>query len=239
MHLETIIMNKSLSIIVLGIVAVSTFLLAPMAHAFYDNFPTENIQFHPQNPDYYDGNLRLKLKSRADIERASAPNVHYSKTDGDYYTCSWKYNTNLGTWVCDKNLAASAAKSVDICPFGYILNPNKKCSAVNVPANAHLNSRGDGWECDSGFRYVGSGCIGGVTSSSTTKYIAVISQPEQIQMERYVYYYDEDSNQDPVQVKTVTYKMPGRLAATGAGIGFTLISGLIGTLGYIVKRKFF
>ena len=224
---------RKISLLIIICLAVAIGLSVTPANAFYDNYPTENIQFHPQNKDYYDGNLRLKLKNRADIERASLPNVHYSKYDGDYYTCSWKYNTNLGTWVCNKNLASYSAESVDICPFGSILNPNKKCSPVNVPANAHLNSRGDGWDCDSGFRYVGSGCIGGVTSTSNTKYIAVISQPQQIQVEKYVYYYDEDSDQEPVQVKTYTYK---HLAATGAGVGVTLISGLIGTLGYIGRK---
>jgi len=230
MLLESTIMKKSLSTIILGIAAVSSFLLAPMAYAFYDNYPTENIQFHPQNKDYYDGNLRLKLKERADIERASAPNVHYSKTDGDYYTCSWKYNPNLGTWVCNKTstrVSVNTAQSVDVCPFGFILNPSKQCAPVNVPYNAHLNSRGDGWQCNAGYKNVGSGCILNLASNSSTRYVAVIDEPEQIQVTKYVYVYGDSD------------KRPTSLPSSGAGVVWTLISGAIGTLGYIAKRKLF
>lgn len=100
---------------------------APVSQAYYaDNsyyqYPPANTQFHPKHPDYYDGNLRYTLKARADIERASSPNVHYDKYQGDYYTCNWNYNTNLGTWVCDKSYPSRIAQPIQVCPVGYHLN---------------------------------------------------------------------------------------------------------------------
>jgi len=219
---------RKLSLLIIICLAMAIGLSVTPVNAFYDNYPTENIQFHPQNKDYYDGNLRLKLKERADIERASAPNVHYNKYDGDYYTCSWKYNTNLGTWVCNKtypNKYTYVSESVQVCPFGYILNPSKQCAPVNVPYNAHLNSRGDGWQCNSGYKNVGSGCILNLASNTSTRYVAVVDEPEQIQVTKYVYVYGDGER-------------PTSLPSTGAGVGWTLISGVIGSLGYAV-RKFY
>ena len=228
-------MRRSSLFIIISL-AIALSLSVTHVSAFYDNYPTENVQFNPQNPNYYDGNLRLQLKERADIERAKKPNVHYDKYQGDYYTCSWKYNTNLGTWVCNKD-AIDYPESVHACPYGYILDPSGDCAHVNIPPNAHLNARGDGWECYAGYRYVGSGCVLNqskqsayqVSPNPVTKYVTYTG---------YVYYYASNSD-NPTKITEVTYKAPSKLPSTGAGIEWTLISGFIGTAGYLLKRKFF
>ncbi len=94
----------------------------------YENFPRGNTQFHPRDPDYYDGNLRYTLKTRADIERASSPNLHYDKYSRDYYRCNWIYNKNLGTWVCDKycDRPKPRAQAITVCPVGYVFSQTYK-----------------------------------------------------------------------------------------------------------------
>ncbi len=52
-------MKKILAIIVLSLIGATSFLMAPVTNATYDNFPPGNEQFNPRHPDYYDGNLRM------------------------------------------------------------------------------------------------------------------------------------------------------------------------------------
>ena len=199
-------MKKILAIIMFCLLGATSFLMVPVTNATYDNFPAGNEQFHPRHPDYYDGNQRLKLKERADIERASKSNLHYDEYARDYYRCNWIYNKNLGTWVCDKGYGASA-QSVTVCPFGYTKHPiQQTCVAIRMPANAHLNRQGTGWECDAGYRlnYPRTGCDRNIVQYTT--------QPEpQYEITRYVYYYGDE------------------LPQTGPGLTLALLaSGLIG-----------
>jgi len=194
--------------LILGLV-----LLAPASYANYQNFPPNNSQFHPQNPDYYDGNLRLKLKERADIERANDSNLHYDQYSRDYYRCDWKYNKNLGTWVCEKDYGRAQT-----CPFGYTKHPiQNNCVPIRMPANAHLNAGGNGWVCDTGYRlnYPRTGCDRNQVQQYT--YQPQLNQPTQVVTTRYVYVYGDGDDE------------PDYLPQTGPGVGLVLlISGLVG-----------
>jgi hypothetical protein len=235
------------------------------ARAFNENFPNinykTNVQFNPKNIDYYDGNLRLQLKERADIERATEPNRHYDKYTGEYYWCSWKYNTNLGTWVCNRSetkprpdteypsnkmrtayaqparSAVSPSQTIQIqaCPYGYVFKTaTQGCAPVTLPKNAELSANGNGWECKIGYRVNSTRTACELIPANTT-YSYTSGEGTQYQVTRYAYYYtDNSSNSD-----TPVVRKPVRLPSTGAGVGYVLISGLIGTLGYVLKRKIF
>ena len=232
---------RKLYLFIIVSLAIALGISASPAKAFYDNYPQENAQFHPQNPDYYDGNKRLELKKRADIERASAPNVHYDKYEGDYYTCSWKRNPNLGTWVCDKSYSKTA-EEINVCPYGSILSPSGTCSKINIPANAHLNAAGNGWECYAGYKYVGSGCVLNQPSASVYKNTVAVNSVSSVNKgsyTAYVYYYGDDNSANPTKITQVGINRPVSLPSTGSGIEWMLISGAVGTLGYVLKRKLF
>ncbi len=211
---------KKLSAIFIGLI-LGFVLIAPASYADYRNFPPNNSQFHPNDPDYYDGNLRLKLKNRADIERASASNLHYDQYSRDYYRCNWKYNKNLRTWVCEKGYGGSYAQSIQACPFGYTFNAvQQRCTVIRLAANSRLNARGDGWVCNSGYHlnYPGTGCDR--NQIQYTYYNEPIDQPTHVVTTKYVYVYDG----------------PDYLPQTGSGIGLVLlVSGLGGY--WILRRK--
>ena len=213
-------MKKLIISIILSFVLVGSFVLAPASYADYRNFPPHNSQFHPQHPDYYDGNLRLKLKERADIERASASNLHYDQYSRDYYRCNWKYNKNLGTWVCEKSYGGSYAQSIQACPFGYTFNTvQQRCTVVRLAANSHLSARGDGWVCNSGYHmnYAGTGC-----ERNQIQYTYYPDEPEQIVTTKYVYVYVDEE--------------PDYLPQTGPGVGLILL-GSIFFAHRILRRK--
>ena len=191
-------------------------LIAPASYANYYNYPPSNSQFHPRDPDYYDGNQRLKLKERADIERASASNLHYDQYSRDYYRCNWKYNKNLGTWVCEKDYGRSQA-----CPFGYTRHSiQNHCIPIRPPANAHLNSRGNGWVCDTGYHlnYPRTGC--------DRDRVQYVYQPEPVQVvtTQYVYVYEDE---EPAR--------PTHLPQTGAGVGLILLGSIF--VGHRILRR--
>ncbi len=207
-------MKKLLAIIVFSLMGVFSFLLAPAVHAHYRDFPNHNAQFHPQHPDYYDGNQRLKLKKRADIERASASNLHYDEYARDYYRCDWTYNKNLGTWVCNKSYSQSAHHPADVCPFGYTRHPiQNHCVRVRVPANAHLNSQGNGWQCNSGYHLNSAG-----TGCDRNRAVHTYEPETEYEVTQYVYYYGDE------------------LPQTGPGINWTLLVGSLGTLVWFITK---
>ena len=196
-------------------------MFAPASHAYYQPFHHYDnpygSQFNPQHPDYYDGNLRYKLKHRADIERASGSNIHYDQYKRDYYRCDWKYNKNLRTWVCEKDYGRSQT-----CPFGYTKHPiQNNCVPIRMPANAHLNAQGNGWVCDSGYHinYARTGCER--DRGYYTYYPEPISQPTEVITTKYVYVYDNE--------------VPPSLPSTGSGIGLILLGGTV--LAHRVLRR--
>ena len=207
---------KKLFAIFAGLI-LGILLMAPNSYAYYRNFPHQNSQFHPRHADYYDGNLRYTLKTRADIERASASNLHYDQYSRDYYRCNWKYNTNLRTWVCEKDYGRSQT-----CPFGYTRHPiQNDCVPIRPPANAHLNAQGNGWVCDTGYHmnYPRTGC--------DRDQVRYVYQPEPIQLvaTKYVYVYEDE---EPAR--------PHHLPQTGAGVGLILLgSAFVGHR--ILRRK--
>lgn len=140
-------MKKLFSLIAFALIAFA--LAVPLTHANYfdhsddynrdntnryENFPTGNSQFHPQDPDYYDGNLRYTLKTRSKIEYSSSSNIHYDEYKRDYYRCDWVYNKNLGSWACDKDYGRTKAQPVQICPVGYTFSTTyQTCLSGNQP----------------------------------------------------------------------------------------------------------
>ncbi len=127
-------MKKLLATLIVTILLFAGMAYTPAAnanHNYSNNY--KESPFHPENPDYYNGNLRLKLKNRADIERASRPNLHYDRYTQDVYGCNWKYNKGLETWVCNKDYAEQKAQSVKVCPVGYTLNTAETACLQNYP----------------------------------------------------------------------------------------------------------
>ena len=114
-----------------------------------------------------DGNERLRLKKLADIERASAPAVHRDTAVNADYMCDWAYDKVLGRWVCERNYMKAYVythpRPIPVCPFGYKLDyGGSACVRILYPQNAHLNARGDGWECNPGYHtnLTGTVCLG-------------------------------------------------------------------------------
>ena len=112
------------------------------------------------------GDQRLYLKKLADLERSGKAAVHYDNTVKSHYMCDWDYNKVLDRWVCGKNYMKAYkfthAEPIQACPFGYKLNYGRTgCLQIRVPANAHLNFRGNGWECNPGFHVslAGTSCL--------------------------------------------------------------------------------
>lgn len=215
---------------IIVLIAIISWLVAPATLANNDRYEYHNqdhdythdydygSQFHPQHPDYYDGNLRLALKTTSAIEQASAPNIHYDKYAQDYYRCNWKYNTNLRSWVCEKD----GPQPVTVCPYGYTRHPiQHNCVPIYPPAHARLDKRGDSWECNTGYHLnsAGTGCDRDqVVYAAYTQAHPIIVQPI-----RYV------ASEPEVIIKTV------RLAPTGAGVGVILISSSL--IAYQVLRR--
>ncbi len=208
---------KKIIFILIGLITIASIALVPMAYADinadYTYYPYANQQFSPTHPDYYDGNLRLQLKKKADIERATKSNMHYDQYSGDYYTCNWQYNDNLGTWVCNKKYAGSSVQKIQICPFGSVFNYTKRaCELVKIPAYAHLNSRGDGWQCNAGYNvnYLKTGCVRyGPSPAANTVIVA----------------------------STPTTTLPTSLPSTGPGLAIFLLTSVSGMGGYIFIRR--
>lgn len=141
-------MKKFLSTIIFALIL--SVIVAPLANAqhfdqmddyyrdnnnSYYNFPSGNSQFHPQDPDYYNGNKRYKIKTKSGIEHSSGSNLHYDEYKRDYYRCNWVYNKNLGSWACDKDYGtASKAQPVQVCPVGYTFSTKyQTCLSGSTP----------------------------------------------------------------------------------------------------------
>lgn len=112
------------------------------------------------------GNDRLYKETLANLERSSQPTIHYDTTVSSHYMCDWQYEKVLGRWVCGKDYMKAYEythpQPIQACSFGYKLNYGRTgCVKINVPTNAHLNSLGNGWECNPGFHtsYTGSSCL--------------------------------------------------------------------------------
>ena len=147
-------MKKLFALIIFSLIISTSMLLAPATHANnnhnsyydrYENFPSGNSQFHPRDPDYYDGNLRYTLKTRADIERASSSTLHYDEYSRDYYRCNWIYNKNLGSWVCEKDYGTTKsqpkAQAVTVCPVGYAFSQTyQTCLSESQPVEVQYVS---------------------------------------------------------------------------------------------------
>jgi len=147
--------------------------LMPFRSAFADDWNDPAVQYgykvtrnDPVTFNSANGNRRLELKNRAEIERASAPTVHKDTTVNADYMCNWAYDKVLGRWVCEKDYMKAYQythpKPVPVCPFGYKLNyGGSDCVRILTPQYAHLNSRGDGWECNPGYHVnlTGSVCL--------------------------------------------------------------------------------
>lgn len=132
-------MKKLFVLIVFGIIVASSLAMPSMTYAHHLGYPSYNEQFHPRDEHYYDGSQRLALKERADIERASASNVHADPYSNDYYECNWQYNKNLGTWVCEKDyLNKSQPQKVMVCPYGYSFNSSRTSCLKNQPQYAAI-----------------------------------------------------------------------------------------------------
>ncbi len=201
-------MKKLVPLFIIGLIATSSLLLASAANANYYNTPQANTKFHPQSQEYYNGNHRLKLKKRADIERASAPNVHYDKYNRDLYRCNWIYNKNLGTWVCEKDLLRHKAQEVKVCPYGYKYNTAyDRCDKVYIPAPTQA--------------------VPQPTSSNTANnQVVAVNQPQDVEVTQYVYIYDEEHT-----VASNTYPKPTSLPSTGSGLTLSaLIAGAYAAL---------
>lgn len=126
-------MKKLLAVTIVTILLSAGVGYVPIVNAYYNNQNYKDSPFYPENPDYYNGNLRLQLKNRADIERASRPNLHYDRYTQETYGCNWKYNTGLGTWVCNKEYSDQKAQPVKVCPVGYTLNSAETACFQNYP----------------------------------------------------------------------------------------------------------
>lgn len=185
------------------------------------DFPNPNESFHPQHYDYYNDNLRVKLKNRANIERASESTVHYDEYVQDYYRCNWDYNKNLGTWVCNKAYLESNRNQEITCGHGQKLNPWKTgCEPIQIPANAQLNRQGNGWECISGYQlnsaYTGCEPINRPTYTYQPNpvYIPPVNTVQ----------YEILPNQQPTSYR------PVQLAATGNSIFYLYLFSILGGL---------
>lgn len=229
-------MKKLLIALIIGLSLVTSALVAPKANANYYNYPASNTQFHPMDPNYYNGNKRLELKERADIERAAADNVHYDKYDQDYYRCNWIYNKNLETWVCEEAPSTYKSQPVTVCPYGYRLDTGfDRCEKVGLPSNSHLNAQGNGSECNAGFVWNGSSCIyaGAQTISNPPVQQTVVSQPQPVAVTQYITFYDDTEVQISPAVTGVP--KPNRLPSTGSPLALSAL--IAGAVGLILRRK--
>jgi len=217
----------------LSIFVAVSWLLTPSSLAYDHYYPTHIDQLHPQHPDYYNGNQRLKLKKRADIERASSSNLHYDQYARDYYRCDWNYNKNLGTWVCDKDYgrftppAENHAQPTIACPYGTTFHSSRhECIPVLLPANAHLNPQGDQWQCNAGY-IINSARTGCDRKEVYYADNSVATNPShQYVQTQYVTIYDDQEREIAPQ------KLPG----TGLGFGWLIISSFGGMATFVLKK---
>ena len=161
-------MRKFLPLVIIGLFLSLSFIHPANAT---EEYYKDSIGFDYKYVEAYDlqntnGNERLYLKNLADLERSSKATIHYDETVKAHYMCDWEYNKVLDRWVCEKNYMKAYqfthAEPIQACPFGYKLNYGKTgCVKIAVPANAHLNSWGNGWECNPGFHvsYTGTSCL--------------------------------------------------------------------------------
>lgn len=233
-------MKKLLWLLTIGLILFISF--TSSAHAsiehykkytnFSDNF-VEAYEF--KNTD---GDERLMLKKLADIERASSTTVHYDEKKREHYVCTWMYNEVLGRWVCGKDYeqAREAIKSVPtpVCEIGYQLNNNKTgCVKVNVPANAHLNESGNGWQCNTGYHLnsVTKQCVKNQDVYVQPKAPAcvycttIINEPQPIYVTAIRYVYVNDAMAD----EEMDFKYVN-LAKTGPSVMWLLFFGFFGIL---------
>jgi len=161
-------MRKFPIVVFIGIILSLSFISS--AKATESNYKEES-GFDYKYIEAYDlqntnGNDRLYKETLANLERSSQPTIHYDTTVSSHYMCDWQYEKVLGRWVCGKDYMKAYdythPQPIQACSFGYKLNYGRTgCVKINVPTNAHLNSLGNGWECNPGFHtsYTGSSCL--------------------------------------------------------------------------------
>jgi hypothetical protein len=95
------------------------------------------------------------------------------------------------------------------CSFGYKLNYGKTgCVKIAVPANAHYNSYGNGWECNPGFHtsYTGTSCLSdkyvytSCSGASSVKCDSACESPRDFK-------HDINHNPNPPTAKTLSQKL--------------------------------
>ena len=218
-------------------------------------YGTKITQSDPSTFYTTNGNQRLELKTRADIERASAPTIHKDTTVNvnANYMCNWAYDKVLGRYVCEKDYMKAYQythpRPVPVCPFGYKLNyGGSDCVRILYPQNAHINARGDGWECNPGFHtnltgsiclkpeYVYQQCPGGSFgcngNCANRAYVQPIMAATPVIVQPIVnvtVYNSEPQNEQP---------KPEHLPQTGPAGLITLALGSIGAGWRLVRRRF-
>lgn len=153
--------------LILIFLIISLILLPSLAFAYnhYDYYGASQYE-NSYIQQYSNGNERLRLKTLADIQRSTKPSPQYDYFTDDYYICDWEYNKYLDTWLCKKDYGQAQDylypfREDRVCPYGYTLDYGQNnCVQIAVPLNAHLNSSGDGWECNAGYHlgYIQNRC---------------------------------------------------------------------------------
>jgi hypothetical protein len=141
-------------------------LVAPVASAHpYD---PDRFWDYAQSSDYgyawdWNANDWLAYDYRAEIERSGQqPTWHYDFSTHQTWACDWVYRTEPGGWFCDKIYRFPPVYTGALyyplqCAYGFHLSADSSyCYRIVPPANAHLNAKGDGWDCNSGYRKDGS-----------------------------------------------------------------------------------
>jgi len=168
------------------LIIIGAALLIPsltFAYSYYDYGTNQYANQYEQQ--YSNGNERLRLKTLADIERATQPTVEYDSYSDNYYICDWQYNQYLNTWMCKKDFNKAQPyllpfREDRVCPYGYELDYTQQyCSEIVVPQSAHLNSSGDGWQCGTGYHlnYAKDGCDADMYIEPQYSYNAYSYQP--------------------------------------------------------------
>jgi hypothetical protein len=161
-------MKKKIFLLIIGIILALSFIFPANAteQQYKDDIGFEYVYTEAYDLQNTNGDERLYLKKLADLERSSKSAIHYDNQIKSDYMCDWQYDKVLDRWVCGKDYMKAYSFThptpIQACPFGYELNYGRTgCVKIPVPANAHYNSRGNGWECNPGFHvsYTGTSCL--------------------------------------------------------------------------------